>query len=264
MPGRSATSSSAYGSFYGSPGFQTLPPRKSLADDDSQQALLKALASPRGTPTRPPSAVCPPASSSGGGGGNAPARVRPVGPPCDRCDGKHKTADCPYFKGDRDDHEDAREHLDKGGGPEDPDAPPVIVRGRIVPQPGDGSCLFHSLGHALDTSHSQLRELVMRWVEANPDATIAGAPLKKWVGWDASLDTRAYAARMRTPGSWGGALEMAVIAQLKEVAIHVHERDKSARGQFRRIATFGEADSTRVANVLYSGRVHYDALEVFG
>ena len=77
------------------------------------------------------------------------------------------------------------------------------------------------------------------------------------------MEPRAYAARMRTPGSWGGALEMAVIAQLREVAIHVYEGERGQRGSFRRIATFGDAESDRVAHILYGGRCHYDALEVF-
>ena len=90
---------------------------------------------------------------------------------------------------------------------------------------------------------------------------VAGSPLRKWIGWDSGLEPHAYAARMRTRGAWGGALEMAVIAQLHGAAIHAHEKSGGA-GMYRRIATFGDAGSAKVANVLYSGRCHYDALDV--
>jgi hypothetical protein len=215
--------------------------------------MLTALGGRPGAP-----AVCSPVTPGQG----KPGPVRPVGPPCDRCDGNHRTAACPHFRGDRDDHEDARDNLDRGGS-EDADAPPVIVRGRVVPQPGDGSCLFHSLAYALDAEHSALRALVTRFLESNPDTMVAGSPVRKWVHWDCGLEPRAYAARMRTPGAWGGALEMAIIAQLKGLVVHVYERE--SRSEYRRIATFGAADDAdaREAHVLYGGRVHYDALDVF-
>ena len=268
---KTPTSSSAYGSFAAaqSPaGFSSLPPRKSVGES-SQSELLKALSSPRGSssslrpsaPARPTAAVSrptskPAASSSESG--------RPEGPPCDRCDGNHKTALCPHFKKGRDDHEDARVHLDQKG-IEDPDAPPVIVRGRVIPQPGDGSCLFHSLGRALHTDDKTLRAEVTRYIELNGESSIAGTALKKWVNWDSGTDARAYASRMRQRGSWGGALEMAVVAQMKDVAIHVYEKQPRQAGSFKRIATFGDAGRSdeSAAHVLYGGRVHYDALEIF-
>ena len=192
----------------------------------------------------------------------------PEGPPCDRCDSmSHKTSQCPHFKGGRDDHEDARVGLGKGGGPEDPDAAPVFVRGRLVPQPGDGSCLFHSLSHFVGAPHSELRNIVSRFIEEHPQEKVVGTPLHKWIEWDSSLNPRAYAARMRTAGSWGGALEMAVLAHIKDMVVYVYEKDpKTAAGSFKRIAHFGEESGDggqkRVAHVLYRGRVHYDALEV--
>ena len=47
---------------------------------------------------------------------------------------------------------------------------PVIVRGRVIPQPGDGACLFHSLGHALDTDHAELRHGVRLATQASDAA----------------------------------------------------------------------------------------------
>ena len=55
----------------------------------------------------------------------------------------------------------------------------------------------------------------------NPDAEIAGTALRKWVKWDCGLEPGAYATRLRAPGSWGGALEMAIIAEMKNAIVHV-------------------------------------------
>lgn len=205
--------------------------------------------------------------ASKSGAAAAPSSI-PVGPPCDRCDGPHKTAECPHFKGGRDNHEDATIGIGKGG-PEAADAPPVIVRASVVSQPGDGSCLFHSLGHCLGISHAELRSLVTKYIEANPDASVAGTALRKWVLWDTGLTVAQYAARMRSPGSWGGALEIAIVADLKQASVHVYERLKGSRDQFKQIATFGELEEPHgggglQAHVVYGGRVHYDALKLLG
>lgn len=80
--------------------------------------------------------------------------------------------------------------------------------------------------------------------------------------WDSGLSVEAYAARMRRQGEWGGALEMAVFAKLKNVNVHVFERSGAG---YSRISCFqaprargGEEASTIL--VLYGGRAHYDAL----
>lgn len=67
---------------------------------------------------------------------------------CDACDGKHPTDRCPFFKGKaRDKHPDAKRASEKKllghtSGPVE-----VLRRdaARVIRQPGDGSCLFHSL-----------------------------------------------------------------------------------------------------------------------
>ena len=116
-----------------------------------------------------------------------------------------------------------------------------------------------------DFSIYGLRAEVTRYIELNGESSIAGTALKKWVNWDSGTDARAYASRMRQRGSWGGALEMAVVAQMKDVVIHVYEKQPRQAGSFKRIATFGDAGRSdeSAAHVLYGGRVHYDALEIF-
>ena len=69
---------------------------------------------------------------------------------------------------------------------------------------------------------------------------------------------------------WGGAIEIAVCARLHGVVVHVYERSGSG-GFFERIAAFTGNDgsalsssskASKTVSVVYSGRCHYDALQV--
>jgi len=218
-----------------------LPPRSTIADP--HQALMKALSQAK---------TAVPKKKRGG--------------PCDKCDGPHHEDDCPHFKGKRDKHKDAIDRYGKKGASDngEGDGHVVLCSARIIPQPGDGSCLFHSVSYGLkSTSATRLRAEIADFIASSPDMLIADNPIKDWVLWDSGLDVKAYAKTMRTGSRWGGAVELAVCAQLKAVAIHIYE--KGARG-FARISAFGEDTCSKpklqVVNLHYGGRVHYDALEV--
>ena len=156
----------------------------------------------------------------------------------------------------------------------------------MVRQPGDGSCLFHSLSYGLGEGNAaSLRERVAAYVEASPSTCIGGSAIKDWVQWDSGLTPSAYARRMRGEGQWGGAIEIAITCKLAGVAVHVFEPAGSAGG-FRCISTFAPdedesagsaaesrasgagvpggaaARTRRTVRLLYGGRVHYDALVV--
>jgi hypothetical protein len=179
---------------------------------------------------------------------------------CDKCDGPHATDRCPHFRKDRDKHRDAWTNYGakaKGRA----NQPEVFVSGRVVSQPGDGSCLFHSLSYGLSrqgqqTNAHSLRREIAQYIERNPGIEVAETPLADWVKWDSGQSASGYARRM-AGGGWGGAIEMAACALLKGCSVHVYERYGS---RFKRISTFGERGQP--VNVLYCGRVHYDALVV--
>lgn len=107
-------------------------------------------------------------------------------PCCDACDGTHLTSECPVFKGKkRDKHKDAQ----KGKGPQiGGDGGSFTLRSaRVVRQPGDGSCLFHSMAYGLGgTSATALRRDIADWIGANPRHEIAETPVSDWVRWDSS------------------------------------------------------------------------------
>lgn len=218
-----------------------LPPRKQ--SDDPQQALLMAL-------TRPEPAPAP-----------RPKRRDDNGP-CDKCDGKHATDACPHFPGAREKHADAWDQYGQKGTPCSEGSAGVaeLRTGRVIAQPGDGSCLFHSLAYVLgSTSASRLRAEIADYIAENPEALVAGNPIQDWVLWDTGKDVEAYAATMRTGSRWGGAVELAVCAQLRRVQVDVYEQ--RARG-FARISSFRAGRPGPPVSLVYGGRVHYDALEL--
>lgn len=216
-----------------------LPPRDEAAEP--QKALMAAL-------TKAPPAV---------------QRRRPQGP-CDKCDGPHDTDACPHFKKQRDKHKDAWDRYGNRKNAKDDasDGKKIIQAAQVIAQPGDGSCLFHSLSYGLrSTSASQLRAEIADYIAGNPDALVADNPIKNWVLWDSGLNTAEYARSMRAGSRWGGAVELAVCAKIRGVTVDVYER---SGGGFSRISSFqGNSGScTATVNVLYGGRVHYDALKV--
>jgi len=185
---------------------------------------------------------------------------------CDKCDGKHPTDACPHFKKSRENHKDAWVNynrkrplqMGKGGGNF------VLRHGRCVPQPGDGSCLFHSLCFGLNGGKQgtlcarDLRWELANFIETNPGVEIAGDTIEEWVRWDADTSVTTYARRMAV-GGWGGGIEMAACSLLKKVNVHVYERRWF--GGFRRISCFDCPEVTeRSIHVLYQGGMHYDAL----
>jgi hypothetical protein len=130
----------------------------------------------------------------------------------------------------------------------------------VISQPGDGSCLFHSLSYGLSgTSASSLRREICRYVENNPDTVIADTSLKDWIKYDSGGDCKAYAQRMASGNHWGGGIEMAALTKMKSVNVHVYEKCEEG---YRRISCFDNPNAQKTISVLYQGRMHYDAIVV--
>jgi hypothetical protein len=66
---------------------------------------------------------------------------------CDKCDGKHETIQCPYYKTKRGSHPDEQKNFYKKLGGVSNLPGQTLRSARVVRQPGDGSCLFHSMSH---------------------------------------------------------------------------------------------------------------------
>lgn len=196
---------------------------------------------------------------------------------CDKCDGKHETEDCPHYKKSREAHPDAQKMLQKIGGTSNlPGA--FLSTATIVRQPGDGSCLFHSMSYGLKdgSNASSLRSEICSFINRNPQTKISDTPLQDWVKWDTGTSVSDYSRKMASPSAWGGGIEMACVSQLKNVNVHVYEvirgggaSIKGASGVrgsvagYKRISAFDcavDPERRPTVRVLYCGGVHYEAL----
>jgi len=200
--------------------------------------------------------------------------------PCDKCDGPHHESACPHFRGKREKHRDATEMYerkkkgscdfeDSEGGVASGDM--IVHRARVVSQPGDGSCLFHSLSYGLnrvrrgrrdgkgtETARTLRRDLE-NYISTHSTECIGGTPIEDWILWESQTSVESYTNRMRESNDWGGAIEIAVCARVMGVTVDVYERMGSS---FKRISHFTtDNKDAAVINVLYCGRCHYDALE---
>merc|ERR1712137_1407229 len=134
--------------------------------------------------------------------------------------GPHETNKCPFFKKPREKHGDAWTGLGKSRETSDSGNAPILKHARIVPQPGDGSCLFHSLSYGLADGSTgfSLRNEIADFIAKNPDLEIGDNALKDWVQYDGGGggSVQSYAAEM-AGNEWGGAIEMASLSKLKNV-----------------------------------------------
>lgn len=178
---------------------------------------------------------------------------------CDRCDGDHPTTSCPHFKKDRGTHKDCTAMLGKKGKELGHCPPLVITRAKVVQQPPDGSCLFHSLAYGLrEGNASALRRELMAFIRKHPELEISETALRDWIRWDALVSVQKYTDKM-SRGGWGGGIEMAAFSELKGCSVEVYEQCSAG---FKRISLFEKAGASRTVRVCYRGGVHYDALVI--
>jgi hypothetical protein len=183
---------------------------------------------------------------------------------CDKCDGKHETDNCPHYKRKRDDHPDAQRRLGKQIGGTSTLPGSYLPLARVVRQPGDGSCLFHSLSYGLRQANGRqtaqdLRHVVSQFIRNNPSTMICDTPLQDWVRWDSNSSVPEYSQRI-AGGAWGGGIEMACLSLILLCNIHVYERHGVG---YRRISAFDcaiQPKSRPIVRVLYCGGVHYGKL----
>lgn len=208
-----------------------------------------------------PSSSSASASSQGGG---AKGKLC-----CDKCDKEHKTEDCPYFKKGRESHPDGQKGFYKKLGGTSNLPGQKLSSAKVIRQPGDGSCLFHSMSYGLSDGSSsgmnasRLRAEICDFIRNNPQHKICETPLEDWIKWDSGGSCGMYANKM-SRGSWGGGIEMAVTSHIKGCNVHVYEKAGwGGVGGYRRISAFDHPDNPerrRCIKVLYCGGVHYDAI----
>jgi len=185
---------------------------------------------------------------------------------CEKCAEAHRTEECPYYSKPRDTHTADASPRSQA---QDMSVSNVIVKGRLVRQPGDGSCLFHALAYgASDGSDAwSLRQSIASFLVQNPSLKICDTALEDWIRWDSGMSVNSYARIIR--GSvWGGGVEMACFSVMtnRTINVFVSRRDNtyklisSFRGESGSLPSPSNNDWSTSINVVYQGRMHYDSL----
>ena len=258
---RSGVGTRSRGALSGSLGSSSMgSAARSLTTPPTRSSARRPVPAASGVPL--PNSSC---SSNCAVGGPAAASPLPAAPEasksggkaekCDKCDGKHSTEACPWFKKPRDKHPDAKPASEKKmlgmqSGPVEVLKSSTV---RVIRQPGDGSCLYHSLSYGLKDGSSaatlrrQIAEVpaasrtaarlvcptraawrVLQFISANPTLIIADSPLKDWVLWDSGSNVAAYCRKMSQGSVWGGGIEMAAVSHMKRVDVFVYQQSGCA------------------------------------
>jgi len=136
-------------------------------------------------------------------------------------------------------------------------------RFKIRDVPGDGNCLFHSVAMSIDSNAADLRAAVIEWM-LRPDQMLHGEKVSEWITWNGNATLREYASSMARSGTWGGGIELAVMASILQRPILVFANDATGS---RRIAEFlPDAEGVDIRSlpalcILYVGRSHYMNLQ---
>ena len=155
--------------------------------------------------------------------------------------------------------------------------PVILSRARVVRQPGDNSCLFHSLSFLLSfhnivpslhvmSSGYELRASIGTFIRDNPLTYITLSDgLVSTIEDALSIENHTcltYFEHIRCLQSWGGSLEIATVAEMFSIGISVYLPVKKSLsflllGSYRCLC-FGTG--SQEICLLYSGYCHYDCL----
>ena len=120
----------------------------------------------------------------------------------------------------------------------------------VVPMENDGNCLFRALAHP-ERDHAQVRARVARHLSRH---------WATYSGFVCEGEREGYLRAMATPGVWGDELVLSAYSDLYDETVEVYQGAPSAPRLTRRYGQGGRSAAPR--RVLFSGGVHYDALEL--
>jgi hypothetical protein len=132
--------------------------------------------------------------------------------------------------------------------------------------PGDGTCMFHSIGLPLNVSGHYLRKIVVSFIEQYPDSHLHGETMRNWILWDQSVSLETYVSRLKQ-GQWGGSIETTLLASMLKIPIFVYEpkgtmctRIAESRPD-KSIPSLKIITDVKFLCLLYVGKNHYMSLK---
>jgi hypothetical protein len=127
---------------------------------------------------------------------------------------------------------------------------------RVVRQPGDGACLFHSLalGHPIDGI--ELRTTLARFIRDHPSFRLGDQSVADWVAWECGISAQKYAQGLERGWRVGGMLEVGLFAHIFGRRVLVFDGRNGL--QVEPMAAVGP-EGAAVQRIVWTGG-HYDAL----
>jgi len=87
--------------------------------------------------------------------------------------------------------------------------------------PGDGTCLFHSIGAQLGKNGHYLRNLVAAVIEEHSNSLLHEQKVSDWITWETNKSVEEYVKLLRE-GLWGGMIDTTILASLFNKVIYVY------------------------------------------
>eukprot|EP00754_Rhynchopus_humris_P021647 Rhum_TRINITY_DN14753_c12_g1::Rhum_TRINITY_DN14753_c12_g1_i1::g.118478::m.118478 len=160
---------------------------------------------------------------------------------CDKCDGRHLSADCTVYPKDREEHPDAQKAAAQPK-KQKQDVTISSLSASFKKHPADNHCLYHALcfGFKHPVKHTELRAQLARWVLSNLNTVcISGRPMVQYLAGEYPNDTpQEYAALMESSTRWGGMPELTGCAILHQTNIRVWERESRQLARYKLISVF--------------------------
>jgi len=126
--------------------------------------------------------------------------------------------------------------------------------------PGDGNCLFHSMGMAFGIPQGDLRLSIARYLENHKREKINGMPLEEWLVLEKEMPFENYCKLIRMDGIWGGNMEINIVKKMFKVNIFVLMKDV-LKQKYNMVSSYIFDNNARNIFLIYDG-VHYNYLKV--
>lgn len=132
--------------------------------------------------------------------------------------------------------------------------------------PAIGNCLFEAVGRSIDVTAKDLRQKTVQWM-IQPNQTLFGDSFQIWLD---EIPIQKYANDMAREGTWGGGIELAIIAKLIHRPIIVFASNTPDVAKANRIAEFIPDTENNIeliedmipVCIFYVGGAHYMQIEI--
>lgn len=126
--------------------------------------------------------------------------------------------------------------------------------------PGDGNCLFHSLGAAFKLKQKDIRIAIALYLDRNRKEKINGLTLEEWLLLEKDMKLDDYCKILRMDGVWGGNMEINIVKKMFKVNIFVLMKDVIKK-RYKMVSSYVFDNNAKNIFLIYDG-AHYNYLRV--